>query len=504
MSANDPRVVRHAVWAIACAGVGLRWALALLVPPGGGDPSFSYAYRAVLLLDGQWNALWLMWHPPGQPLLLAAVSWLSVGSLSPWWSGVAVTLAATAALIVLVDGLLRSREVEPWARIAVAALLASNEGLVHWARLPLTEPAFLALLVGAVCALDREVVRPRDLVLAGACVGVASTLRFEGALATAGLGLWVVWRVRTATAVAAFCGAWLLTAGWLYGHVDYVLQCIEAQRSAYTVAGAPGLSRFLESGVVAVTSWLPRVLPLPYWGLAAVGWIAWLRRAPGSSERRAAVLLAAVTVPVLLAVMQAVMHKRTGAFLVPAVLVGIGAGLHVFLRGVRQPLSRFVVVAIMMLGVSVDAGRLVKAMRWPASAGDIVGAQASLLQQLQAPVAPVFAFGEEPAVYGLNNWPIFFDYWHRSQSVAPLYVPGDPGAFIEALRLAGVRYLLVGVRPDGTVYHAESWVGALPRIDDVRALGERAGELGVRPLAEAVVPSGRVRLFEVSAPSARR
>jgi hypothetical protein len=166
--------------ALCAVAVLIRLAVMVIVPPGAGDASGSYCYRAVLVLDGQWDALWTMWHPPGFAVAIAAVSFLSAQVLTPWWTANAINLAATVGLIVAADRLIATRVRHPAARMACAALLACNRGFITWQDTPLTEPLFvlLCLLLFVVC--DREQLSRRRLLAAGLLAGLASTLRFEG------------------------------------------------------------------------------------------------------------------------------------------------------------------------------------------------------------------------------------------------------------------------------------------------------------------------------------
>lgn len=95
--------IHSAIAGLALAAVAIRLAVMLATPPDHGDAASSYAYRAVLLLDGRWSAVWATAHPPGFSLLLALISLASGGLLSPWWAGELVTLVCTGALILLAD-----------------------------------------------------------------------------------------------------------------------------------------------------------------------------------------------------------------------------------------------------------------------------------------------------------------------------------------------------------------------------------------------------------------
>jgi hypothetical protein len=61
------------VGVIALLGAALRIVAALAIYPWTGDPSFSYSYRGMLIYHGNAAGVFLMWHYPGYPCLIAAV-----------------------------------------------------------------------------------------------------------------------------------------------------------------------------------------------------------------------------------------------------------------------------------------------------------------------------------------------------------------------------------------------------------------------------------------------
>ena len=169
-------VARRLVVLLA-AGLALRIALALSTGPQSGDPLFSYQYRATLIAAGHWDGVLLMWHPPGYPMLLAAVMTASGHLLSSYAAGLLISLSSTIALVWLIDRLVRERIDDPNFRLVAGAVVLFNDGLVHWQSGVLTEPPYLAALAAVLVLLDRDELRARRLALAGALAG-AATLRW--------------------------------------------------------------------------------------------------------------------------------------------------------------------------------------------------------------------------------------------------------------------------------------------------------------------------------------
>jgi hypothetical protein len=108
--------------------------------PWTGGSTYSYAYRGLLLADGQWHAAFQLWHPPGYPLLLRLLTKLSRSLISPHVWGTIVSIVCYFSLVIVIDRLVAPRAHRPSTRIAVASFLALYETLFIWATGPLTEP----------------------------------------------------------------------------------------------------------------------------------------------------------------------------------------------------------------------------------------------------------------------------------------------------------------------------------------------------------------------------
>lgn len=502
---THPTRTRQLVWAIALAGVAMRLGLAVVIPPGGGDPTFSYGYRAMLLLDGQWDALWLMWHPPGQSILLAIISGATRGLLSPWWAGTAVSLGSTAGLILTADRLLAPRVRHDVARLAAAALLACNESLIHWQQAPLTEPLFLWLLLLTIALYDRETIDPTRACIAGLVLGAGTLFRLEGVVVAAGVCAYTAWRTRSVRATLLFALGWLVVAGWLVGHVEYLERSFAAQRSVYTIPAAMGLlanlTRAVEAFHRALTAWLPQVLLLPFWMLLAIG--AWhLSRRDDANGRRLNALFAATLLPQLAAVILSIMHKRTGAFLIAPATIWTAVALDRAIDGPRSGSAtwrRAAVIGGVALACALDLGRVGVTLRC-ASCGDFVTDEVRVLRAHATVRGKIWAYGSEPSLYSLLNWPERYDFWNRLAVYGPVADDRGPADLVASLRAQGYRYLVLLVPSgDEPIATQPSWFGHQPQAAVVRAVVADAAQLGLRPLGGDDTGVARVRVFEIEA-----
>lgn len=490
------RQVGFAIAALALAGVGLRVSLALAQGAYGGDPLFSYQYRATLIAAGEWEGVLLMWHPPGYPLLLAAV--MALSPLSSFAAGITVSLASTAALVGLVDRLVRDRVDHPAARLVAAAIVLFNEGLVHWQSGVLSEPPYLVALIGVIVLLDVPAPARGRLALAGALAGAATLMRADGAAAAAAI-FCVAWFRMGLTRALWFAAGFIAVAGWLLGNIGFLSRMAEAQSTVLTVKAslpwrvAPGLYH-------AMTSWLPLALPLPYWGAAAVG--AWLlsdrhaRVADG--DRRLNLTLAAVLACGVLLCAISIMHKRTAAFTVPLVAIWCAIAADAAM-GRRR--SGTAILTIILAAIGVDAGRLAAA--WPQGTPPVTVMQARLLAGAGAEPAPVFAFGGETEIYAALGWPIVTRFFDWRTTVAPIYDTnqGRPDDFVRALDAAGYRWLAVVARDadDGPSLQPYGDFVAHPWAADLAVLDACAARCGLTRIGHAPVdaPGAEIRVYRI-------
>jgi hypothetical protein len=443
---------------IAVAGAALRIALAFWIYPWTGDPTYSYAYRGLLLADGQWHAAFQFWHPPGYPLLLGLLTKLSGSLISPYVWGTIVSIVCYFALVIVIDRLVAPRTHWPSTRIAVASFLALYETLFIWATGPLTEPLYLFLLFAAVWIVDRERMRPARSFFMGGLLGLACTMRLEGLAPFFGLVLFVSVRAtrgpgrfREAAGVAASATLGLLaTFGWLLFFPEYLKASREVYQGAVTIPPAQGVAgnlvRFAECAYHACTVWLPFALLLPYWVFLAIGLTH-----PACAAGKASLhgLLLAVTVPSLVVVTLSVMHKRTASFLFPAAGVWFGLGLEVVaarlaLDRTRRGLAVLLCMAI-LLNLS-QATRILYNLRRSSSmtvSNPASYVAARLLSEQAAEVGPVWAFKSEPEVYAFWGQPLYCSVWDGDKGYSHLYAQNqhNPEGFVDELRGSGFKYL---------------------------------------------------------------
>jgi hypothetical protein len=481
--------------------------LAQQLYPMVGDPLYSYTYRAVLIAAGRWEGVFLMWHLPGYPLLLAGLTKLSGGAVHPYLAGVLVSLAAYSGLFWVVDRLVAPRVQLSATRLVVASFVALYETLFLWASSPLTEPVYLLLLYGSLALLDRESPGWGRLLGAGMLLGAATTMRLEAMVPGVSLGLFLVLRAlltkpagfRQAARIAALMSVgWLLLAGWLViGHWDYLQTCRQAYVFSYTVPPAPGLKGFflrpLECLYVAVTVWLPYTLLLPYWILVGAG-LLHCARGPNRPTLHGPLLI--VVLPTLAAVAMTVMVKRTGSFLLPAAAIWMGLGVEVLIQHWLAQRPRLVPLAF-ACAIALNVGQAGRALLSPRDESpprenlDVVAAQ--LLREADAAQGEVWAFGSEPHIYALLNWPIVYPFFDRDREYNTAYTEHEaqPELFAAELRRRGFHYLVFSLAPAGpsdTPIARQPFTGhgSAPLRADLEELAThpwRAGleELGRRP-----------------------
>ncbi|HEX7182462.1 MAG TPA: hypothetical protein VF756_11510 [Thermoanaerobaculia bacterium] len=509
-----------AVAAIAVAGALLRLWLAWYQYPVTGDPVFSYSYRALLLAHGEPAGLFLMWHPPGYPLLLAAVAWLTLGLASPYAAGVGLSAAASAALVWIVDRLAADCVRWPVTRIAVASFVAFYEGLATVAAAPLTEPVYLALLYGAVLAATAARITTRRALAIGGLLGLAATLRLEGMAPLAGLCLYLGLRPRPSQETAETGGArpwpavWMAVAGlavcaWIplaaFGAADSEASIF--YRQGLTIPAAAGIAgqirRAVECVYLALVEWLPQTILLPYFALAAVGLAAtWSRPRTARLDR----LLAAALLPQLALVVLTIMHKRSGAFLLPAVALWLGFGLEFLARqGRASSLSRRAALfaALAIAANLLQAGRIPFFFLKRGVARDpATFQQARLLTAAGAPPGKVWAFGGEPEVYTFWGVPVVYPFPERHRGYNQTYSShaGEPSAFVAALRAAGFSYLTFSLAPSSSEGAGEERqiygdFAVQPRRADLATIAGSPARLGLEPLGSLAADRGSTRVY---------
>ena len=188
---GGPRLLM-VLWGVCLVGLLVRsWLADRLYPMTAGDPLYSYTYRGLLIADGRWEGVFLMWHPPGYPLVLGGLSAATGGGAHPYWCGVGVSLACYVGLFWVVDRLVAPRVRYAGTRIVVGSFIALYETLFLWATSPLTEPVYLLALFGAVLLLDRNRPSLSRVIASGLVLGAAFTVRLEAVAPTVGIGLYL-------------------------------------------------------------------------------------------------------------------------------------------------------------------------------------------------------------------------------------------------------------------------------------------------------------------------
>ena len=143
------------------------------------------------------------------------------------WMPRIVAIVFGAASIALMFVLARQLFKSNWIALISVALLAVNPAHIWLSSVPLTEimqAAFL-LAFAALHARWIETARPRHLLLCAACLGIATTIRFEAwlfGLVFSALLAWNVWRMPTRrnmpVAVLALALVWIFPTTWVVGN----------------------------------------------------------------------------------------------------------------------------------------------------------------------------------------------------------------------------------------------------------------------------------------------
>lgn len=494
---------RHCIWpaGIVTLAVALRVLVAMQQYPMGGDPLFSYSYRGLLLSRGEWEGLFLIWHPPGMPILIALGIALSGFLLSPYVIGTLIAIASFVLVVLLTDRLLQEMSLPVEARLVSVAFLCFYDLMFFSGTAPLTEMPFLAAVLGAaVLALGG---RMRQRVAAGLLLGGAGLLRSEGLVVIAGFLIWqafVGWsssgrskRVRAALARVTPVTLGSAVPLALYAAAgDYFELSWPYGAAGLTVPSPTGAlldpDRVARSFYHAATEWLPRVVLLPFWLLAGLGLGAGMAR-----PRARAVLgvLAAVVLPNLLLTSLTIMHRRTGTFLLPSVALLLALsvawareqsdrGHRALLAFVRVGFWAFMTLQLVRLPVAPPRG-----------IGDGHGFPetiAAALRNRSCREMPVYAFGSEPEIYALSQFAVVYPFFERETWYNRIYSQnrGRPSDFVASLQGGGFGYLafVIGRSDEGSGKGTEEQpyggFGGNPERRDLEILIESGQDVGAR------------------------
>lgn len=525
--------VGFGVLLITLLGCVLRIAYALNQPLMAGDPLYSYSYRALLISHGNLDGVFLLWHPPGYPLLLAAGSLLTGRTVPPYYIGCALSILTFAGTCYFIDRLIRPRVAIGSTRLVATSFLSLYEVLLINAAGPLSEPPYLFLLSACVFLFDVERIAPARALLVGAILGFAATVRIEAVFPTAGIGLYLLFSglsARTKCLGAGLFGfGFVLTSGWMFANLDYLITVQAYQRNSYTIPPATTLKdhllRIPKVAYHAATVWLPLAVLLPYWIIAGAGLFA------GTSDSRSARLhrlMLAIVLPSLLGVAWTIMHKRTASFLLPWVAIWFALGTEVLVTRLGGLSTRRLVFAIPAVAFALNIVQISRlALAPPANdeTTSFAGATVRAGRELQARVAEpgtVWAFGSESEVYAAWNQPQpypFFDRW-KDYNLAYARHRGSPIKFLRELRSRGFRYLMFTfseepttepleeqtyasgadgadgtVGPDG----AKTPMGPVPLRSDLLEIRTNLKHFGLRDLSPVPDPKNprTVCLFEI-------
>lgn len=510
------RWVALGVAGLALAGGVIRLALAVYSYPVTGDPVFSYCYRALLLAHGEPAALFLMWHPPGYPLLLAALTALSGRLTSPYTLGVAVSVLASIILVWIMDRLAAGRLRWPATRLALASFLAFYEGLVAVSAAPLTEPVYLVLLYAAILlATASTLTIPRALAI-GALLGAAGAMRTEALAPLAGLTLFLgIEAMRRRGSKPGGAARWsfllipaaaLAVCGWVLVHLLLPGGFMSYYQDGYTIPPAAGLAgnlrRAVECGYAALTVWLPQTILLPYFALAAVGLAATWNHPRMDRLNR---LLLAALLPQAILVALTIMHKRSGSFLLPAVGLWCACGLELLARRARGLSPERRVALFALAAVTLNALQLGRLTFFYSKRGitrdGATLQQARLLRDAGALPGKVWAFGGEPEVYAFWGQPVLYPFAQRARKYNPIYSAhaGRPAEFTASLRRAGFSYLAFSLGPQGPANGEEPQIyggfSGQPLREDLRRIVATPSRYGLQTLGSLPADRGGTRAY---------
>ncbi|MFN0097702.1 MAG: glycosyltransferase [Gemmatimonadaceae bacterium] len=167
----------------------LAWTMRIpSLTTGGDDASFLALARA--LREGSYRELWTAgapihaMYPPGYPAVLALFGVTEASALP-----VAHVINLVASITALAFTAVIAGRVTPWLGVAALAILAPNPALVDAAGRGMSEPLFMALLMGTLVALPTGAGAPRRLAIVGACAIAAALTRSIGVVVVAAVVL---------------------------------------------------------------------------------------------------------------------------------------------------------------------------------------------------------------------------------------------------------------------------------------------------------------------------
>jgi 4-amino-4-deoxy-L-arabinose transferase-like glycosyltransferase len=277
-------------------------------PHSGGDNATYLSLAYSLLRDGSYTELFDpagLPHTKYPPVFPGVLALLMLAGARTWGAFKAVSVVSAVGAAALAY-LWAERRLGVWWAAGVALLLAASSSLVYYSHWILSDPAFLALTLLALWALERsdaEGAAPGWLILGAAATGLAYFTRSAGLPLVVALWGWLAlrrrWRALAASAAAL--GAPMLLWGLRargagqgeYGSEFWLVNPYDPGQGRVGPAGLVGrfwenlvgyLGTHLPGGVVGAGTPLLGALGVVLAGAALVGWLGAVRRRPGPAE----------------------------------------------------------------------------------------------------------------------------------------------------------------------------------------------------------------------------
>lgn len=482
----------------------------------------------MLILQGDWRGLYLMWHPPGYPLVLSGICKFAALfgiALTPYAAGTALSIWSGLLLVLLADCLVSAHYPSAIPRILTAGFIALYEGLAYFSSGPLSEPLYLVLIYSVVVMADRMQPSLLRTMIAALLLGFACTVRREGAIVAMVLGLavaipyaWSAGRFslgRLASSFSVLVLSGLAASLWMLADPGY-RELLTSDSSGFTVPRVSGflanVQRACEVAYVACIDWLPHVVLLPFVPLATLGLVE-MQGDNALKRRRLNVFLLAVVVPTVVTCALTLMHKRTGSVILPAVGIWVGLGVATLVNRLHSRGKMWEAVAIAvgaaLLVVGQAARPALKMARSAPSPPGVPQAAAELLTKHASRDNAVWSFGCEPEVYVEWGTAFYFPFREFRQQYLPVYERhrGDPGAFVAAVKEQGCGYLTFTIAEQSQQQEGDPealepqpyWFGEFPLRSDLCALADDPEQYGLRLLGEIqAAPGRRVLLFSLA------
>jgi hypothetical protein len=281
------------------------------IPHSGGDNAGYIALAHGLLANGTYTDVFdpqglpHTKYPPAFPLVLALL--ITLGART--WAVLKLAAAVPTVAAVGFSYLWAERDLGPPGGFALALILTLSAGVVYYSHWVLSDPLFLALTMGGLCALVRaDVESPgpgatRWLVAGVVATGLAYFTRSAGLPLVVALFGWLA--VRRRWRALAFSGLGLglpMAAWWLRGRGEGVAQygtefwMVNPYEPGLGTVGLPGLLprmgenlsayalQHIPAGIVGGDAPGLHLVGVLLLGAAVAGWAWSVRTRPGPTE----------------------------------------------------------------------------------------------------------------------------------------------------------------------------------------------------------------------------